>query len=80
MLGDAGRDAGREGGRLPGRLSGPLPLFTGLLPVGDSDRPGRGSRRGGGGYNSSSLSPGIPAMLDGLLLDRPGKAGGYIGG
>ena len=80
MLGDAGRDAGREDGRLPGRLSGPLPILTGLLPVGDSDRPGRGLRKGGGGSKSSSLSPGIPAILDGLLLDLPGKAGGYPDG
>lgn len=80
MFGDAGRDPGREGERLPGRLSGPLPLVTGLLPVGDSDRSGRGLRRGGGGSNSSSVSLGIPAILDGLLLDLAGKAGAYSDG
>lgn len=74
-MGEAGRDTGREGGRLPGRLSGPLPLLTGLLPMGDSDRPGRGLKRGGCGSKSSSLLPGIPAILDGLLLDLLGKAG-----
>ena len=80
MAGDAGRDPGREGERLSGRLSGPLALLTGLLPVGDSDRPGRGLRRGGGGSNGSSILFGIPAMLDGLLLDLAGKEGGYSGG
>ena len=79
-MGDAGREPGCEGGRLPGRFSGPLALLTDLLPVGEPDRPGSGLRRGGGESNSSSLSPGIPAMVDGLLLDLPGKAGGYIGG
>lgn len=80
MFGEAGRDPGREGERLSGRLSGPLPILTGLLPVGDSDRPGRGLRKGGGGSNSSSLLFGKPPILDGLLLDLPGKEGGYSGG
>ena len=53
--------------------------MTGLLPVGDSDRPGRGLRRGGGGSNSPSVSLGIPAILDGLLLDLAGKDGAYSG-
>ena len=79
MAGDAGRDPGRDGERLSGRFSGPLPLLTGLLPVGDSDRPGRGLRRGGGGSNGSSMF-GIPAILDGLLLDLAGKEGVYSGG
>ena len=80
MAGDAGRDPGREGERLSGRLSSPLPLLTGLLTVGDSDRPGRGLSRGGGESNSSSILFGKPAILDGLLLDLTGKEGGYSGG
>ena len=79
MAGDVGRDPGCEGGRLSERLSGPLPLLTGLLPVGDSDRPGRGLSRGGGGSNSSSMLFGNPAILDGLLLDLTVKEGGYSG-
>ena len=80
MAGDAGRDPGRDGERLSGRLSGPLALLTGLLPVGDSDRSGGGLRRGGGGSNGSFMMFGIPAILDGLLLDLAGKEGGYSGG
>ena len=80
MAGDAGRDPGREGERLCRRLSGPLALLTGWITVGDSDRPGRGLRRGGGGSDSSSTLLGRPAILDGLLLDLAGKEGGYSGG
>ena len=80
MVGDAARDPGREGERLSGRLSGPLPLLTGLLPAGDSDRPGRGLRRGGGGSKSSFVLIDIPAILDGLLLDLTGREGGYSEG